>query len=77
MAEIKFKATRRKHSSGYREIDKSGDLQYDFDPNSSDGIWIHLKDGSRTRVMIDCDHKTGVFSLKFDGDKFEVNPWQV
>lgn len=72
---IKFKATRRKDSSGYRAISKSGDIQYDQDANSHDGIWLRAK-GSRTRVMIDCDHKTGVFSLKFDGQYFlESGEW--
>lgn len=70
MAEIKFKATRRKHDSGYRSIAKSGDLQYDADPLSNDGIWLWLKDGNRTRIMIDCNNETGVFSLKFDGNEF-------
>lgn len=69
MSEIKFKATRRKHGSGYREIEKSGDLRYDFDPNSKDGIWLHAPDGRRL-IMIDCDYKTGVFSLKFNGEDF-------
>lgn len=70
MAEIKFKATRRKHDSGYRCIAKSGDLQYDADPLSNDGIWLYLKYGHGTRVFIDCDNETGIFSIKFDGDDF-------
>lgn len=69
MAEIKFKATRRLHSSGWRALEKSGDLQYDMDANSSDGIWIYVN--KPTRVMIDCD-KQGYFYLKFKGDSVEI-----
>jgi hypothetical protein len=64
MPEIKFKATRKIHSSGYAIIDKSGDLQYDFDPRSKDGIWLYLKNGNR--IVIDCDYKTKEFRIFFD-----------
>jgi len=70
MSEIKFKATRRKHSSGWREIEKSGDLQFDGDRNSRDGIWLYPKNGKR--IFIDCDNATGVFRIVFDDKEFEV-----
>lgn len=69
MAEIHFKATRRR-DSGYRVLEKSGDLQFDGDPNSRDGIWLTHSNGDRT--MIDCNGKTGVFSIKFVDSNFEV-----
>ena len=70
MSEIKFKATRLKHDSGYAVIDKTGDLKYDQDKYSKDGIWLYTKNGER--IMIDCDFKTKTFTLKFNGDDFEV-----
>lgn len=69
MAEIKFKATRLKHDSGYAVIDKTGDLKFDQDEHSKDGIWLYSKFGSR--IMIDCDFKTKTFTLKFNGEDFE------
>jgi len=70
MPQIKFKATRKKHDSGYAIIKKSGDLQYDFDATSNDGIWLYLKNGHR--IVIDCDYKTKEFRIFFD-DKDIVN----
>ena len=70
MAEIKFKATRRMYSAGYRELEKYGDLQYDQDPNSGDGVWLWVE--QPTRVMIDCN-RSGVYSLRFDGSHVAVN----
>ena len=61
--EIKFKATRRKHSSGWAEIDKRGDLKFDQDP-SRDVISLYLKSGGR--INIDCDYKTKEFRLFTD-----------
>lgn len=71
--QIKFKASRKKSRScdGYRQIIKSGDLQYDSIEMSDDGI-ILLRDDYESgkklggRIIIDCDKKTGIFSLKFD-----------
>lgn len=60
---IKFKATLRKHDSGYARIEKSGDLDFDK-MGSDDGVLLYLKDGGR--VIIDCDFKTKVFSVKVD-----------
>jgi len=61
--EIRFKATRRKHDSGYRIIEKRGDMEYDADRNSKDGIWLWLPDLGR--ISIDCDGKTGEFRVFF------------
>lgn len=71
MAEIRFKATRRHHSSGYREITKSGDLDYDQDSNSHDGIWLQPDTGDR--IFIDCDAKTGEFRIVFVESNFDKN----
>lgn len=71
MSEIKFKATRRKHSSGYAIIEKSGDLQFDQDKNSKDGIWLYPKNGER--IFIDCDFKTKQFKLHFSPEDFEIS----
>ena len=68
--EIRFKATRRKHSSGYSLLEKKGDLSYDMDRNSKDGIWLYLKNGHR--IFIDHDYKTKEFILHFDKDDFEM-----
>lgn len=67
--EIKFKRLRKKHDSGYSCIDKSWDLEYCQDASSKDGIWLYPK--TWWRVMIDCDYKTWVFSLKFDWKDFK------
>ena len=69
MAEIKFKATRKKHSSGYAYLQKSGDLQYDGDENSKDGIWLYLNKGGR--IFIDCNYKTKEFRLVIEDDDFK------
>ena len=67
--EIRFKATKRKHSSGFAEIKKSGNLEYDSDPLSNDGIWLYLFNGSR--IFIDCDYKTKEFILHFEPENFK------
>ena len=73
MAEILFKPTRKKHDAGYRQLDKAGDLQYDFDPNASDGIWLITKSKPGKRLTVDCNYKnTGVISLKFPDDMFTL-----
>ena len=59
--EIKFKATRKKHDSGWAEIQKSGNLEFDRAGYSSDVIVCYLKDGGE--VKIDCDFKTKEFRL--------------
>ena len=69
--EIKFKATRRKHSSDWAEIEKSGGMKYDQDRNANDGIWLCPKNGDR--IFIDCDYKTKVFTLHFNEEDFELN----
>lgn len=68
--EIKFKATRRKDSSGYATLKKSGNLEYDQDNLSMDGIWLYPKNGKR--IFIDCDYKTKEFVLHFSGEDFEL-----
>lgn len=73
MSEITFKATRRLHSSGYRQLEKAGNLEYDMDANSTDGVWIMVN--KPTRIMIDCD-KSGTYHLKFDSDKVDLEESQ-
>lgn len=68
MSKITFKATRRKHSSGFAVLDKKGDLKYDQDQYSKDGIWLYPKIGKR--IFIDCNFKTREFSLHFNGEDF-------
>jgi hypothetical protein len=68
MATIHFKATRKKHNSGYAIIDKSGDLQFDQDKLSKDGIWLYPKIGSR--IFIDCDYETKEFMIHFNERDF-------
>lgn len=69
MAEITFKATRRKNKSGYRIITKGGDLRFDQDSNASDGIW--LRPSALNRIFIDCDADTGVFRIVFVDSDFK------
>ncbi len=66
MSEIRFRAGRRSSSScsGYREIIKSGDLQLDMLEGSDDAISIS-KEHLTGRIIIDCNKKTGEFSIKF------------
>lgn len=71
MAEIRFKAKKTKHSSGFADIHKSGALAYDQDRHSSDGIWLYPKKGER--IFIDCDFKTKEFILHFNADDFELD----
>ena len=71
MAEIKFKALRTKHSSGWCEIHKTGDLKFDQDKYSSDGIWLYPKSGER--IFIDCNFKTKEFTLHFKDEDFELS----
>lgn len=68
---IKFKAKRTKHSSGFADIEKTGDLRFDQDSRSSDGIWLYPKIGER--IFIDCNYKTKEFTLHFNGDDFETS----
>lgn len=69
--EIRFKATRKKHNSGFAVIEKRGDLAYDQDSRASDGIWLYPKKGER--IFIDCDFKTKEFVLHFSDKDFEIN----
>lgn len=69
MAEIRFKATRRKHSSGFSELEKSGAMEYDQDSHSTDGIWLYPK-GNLNRIFIDHDPKTREFILHFSEEDF-------
>lgn len=74
MSKISFKATRRMHDSGYRMLDKSGDLEYDLMATDGDAIWLTITEPQR--IIIDCD-KDGTYNLKFDNDKaFLHNPSQ-
>lgn len=63
---IRFKATRRMHDSGYRILDKSGDLEYDLMATDGDAIWLNIT--KPARILIDCD-KDGTYNIKFDGSK--------
>lgn len=67
MREIKFKATRRS-SSGWRILEKSGDLAFDREAISGDIISLRTANGAK--VAIDCDGKTGVYRIFFDDDVF-------
>jgi hypothetical protein len=69
--EIRFKATRRIHDSGYALLEKEGALEYDQDPPSRDGIWLYPKNGGR--IFIDCDYKTKIFRIVFDEKDFKKN----
>lgn len=67
---IKFKALRGS-SEGYRQIKKSGDLQYDHDMSAKDVLLLRTKD-CQHRIVIDCDKKTGEFTISFSGE-WELN----
>ncbi len=64
---IKFKATRRNAMScdGYRQLVKSGDLVYDVARESDDTLIIYKESLKDQGIIIDCDKKTGEFSIKF------------
>ena len=66
MAEIHFKATRRLHDSGYRMMDKSGNLEYDLADTSYDVIWLTITEPSS--IKIDCQ-KDGTYRILFEEDK--------
>ena len=66
MAIIKFKATRRLHESGFRMLDKSGDLEYDLMNTDKDGIWITVTEPQS--IKIDCE-RDGRYRLLFEEDK--------
>ena len=77
MAEIIFKATRRQSAScpGYRQIEKNGDTEHDMAQLSDDVIILYTHElKPRSRVLIDCDKKTGEFHLKFTPN--EKKPWK-
>ena len=71
MATITFKAKKTTSNSckDYRAIDKDGDLNYDLAHGSDDVIILYGKEGKQ-RITIDCNKKTGVFSLKFRREDF-------
>jgi hypothetical protein len=74
MATITFKAKKSisRSCEDYRAIDKQGDLQFDTAEGSDDVIILYGKEGKQ-RITIDCNKKTGVFSLKFrDKDFMEM-----
>lgn len=75
MAQIQFKATRKNSlsASGYRQIEKSGDLSFDDAADSDDVILLRLQDKGGGKVIIDCDKATGVFSIKFPDGVFELS----
>lgn len=70
MSKITFKATRRLHDSGYRVLDKSGDLQYDLIHPSQDAIWLTITEPQS--IIIDCD-RSGKYFVKFDGNKAYIH----
>ncbi|MBI4029168.1 MAG: hypothetical protein HY376_02280 [Candidatus Blackburnbacteria bacterium] len=67
MAEIIFKASRRNSGShsGYRQIEKRGDLEHDQAGMSDDVIILYPSRIVEDKIIIDCDKKTGEFHLKF------------
>ena len=67
--EIRFKVTRRKHSSGYSILEKTGDLKFDQDKHAKDGIWLYVRGGGR--VFIDRNYKTKEFRITFDEKDFK------
>ncbi|MCK9369560.1 hypothetical protein M0R04_06605 [Candidatus Dojkabacteria bacterium] len=69
MATIKFKATRRKHDSGFTILKKEGALQFDQDQHSLDVIVLYPKRGGRIAI----DHIDGYFKLHFNEKEFERN----
>jgi hypothetical protein len=69
--EIRFKATRRRYDSGFAEIEKEGDLEFDHDKLSKDGIWLRLKTGEA--ITIDCNFKTKQFRVFCDGHLLSKN----
>lgn len=72
MGEIKFKATRRMHDSGYRFMEKSGDLEYDLSDRSGDVVWLTVE--KPTSIRIDCE-RDGTYRVFFDNeDMFLHNP---
>ena len=66
---IQFEATNKFHDSGYRILKKTGDLQFDIDKHSFDGIWLELKKTGEM-ITIDCN-SDGVFSIKFGKNDFK------
>lgn len=74
MSTIKFKATRKMHDSGYRLLDKSGELEYDLMANDRDAIWITITEPQR--ILIDCN-KDGTYNVKFDKTKAYLHSPEV
>jgi hypothetical protein len=72
MAEIKFKASRKKSKSfeEYRQIIKSGDLKFDMNQDADDVISLYTTDYKK--IGIDCDLKTGEFRIMFDEQDFKI-----
>lgn len=68
LKQIRFKAERRLHDSGYRVMEKSGDLEYDHRAEDSDVIDIRTK--GPTSIRIDCE-KNGTYRVFFDGDELK------
>lgn len=66
MGEIRFKTTRRLHDSGFRMLDKSGDLEYDLIHPSVDAIRLTITEP--TSIGIDCE-KDGTYRLFWDERK--------
>ncbi len=75
MAEIKFKAGRRssRSCSDYREIIKTGAIEHDMAFESDDVI--HIWPEANSRVIIDCNKRTGEFTIKFSPNpKYSIKP---
>lgn len=73
MANIFFKASRRKSGScdSYRQIEKSGNTEFDITGTSDDVITLYTE--NHKRISIDCDKKTGTFRLFFEDGDFIKN----
>lgn len=69
--EIRFKATRSKHDSGFAFMEKEGDMRFDMTASSGDVIILYLKDGSGS-VRIDCDYKTKQFRVFAEDELFRT-----
>ena len=69
MSEIRFKALRTLHDSGFRDLDKSGDLECEMD-FGSDVVYVRITEP--TTIKIDCT-KDGTYRLLVDKNHVELN----
>jgi len=69
MSEIRFKATRRLHDSGFKELIKTGDLECDKD-FGNDVVYVRII--APTTIKIDCT-KEGQYRLLVNKDDVEID----